>query len=108
MRPLLRFWQMDLSLPGAMNKYSGGDSSAVRDQLKGVQQIQATREAFAAILEDESVVTWGDARFGGDSSAVRDQLKGMQQIQSARGAFAAVREDCRGDSSSAQKKPRFV
>ena len=30
----------------------GGDSSAVRrDQLKGVQQIQATNFAFAAILE---------------------------------------------------------
>ena len=59
----------------------GGDSSAVQDQLKGVQQIQATHGAFAAILEDGSVVTWGDANFGGDSSAVRDQLKGVQQIQ---------------------------
>ena len=28
----------------------GGDSSAVRDQLSGVQQIQATDYAFAAIL----------------------------------------------------------
>ena len=50
---------------------SGGDSSAVQDQLKGVQQIQATEQAFAAILEDGCVVTWGDAAFGGDSSAVR-------------------------------------
>ena len=38
---LLRFWQMDPSLPGVMQT-NGGDSSAVRDQLKGVQQIQAT------------------------------------------------------------------
>ena len=53
----------------------GGDSSAVRDQLKGVQQIQATNFAFAAILEDGSVVTWGRADAGGDSSAVRDQLR---------------------------------
>ena len=30
----------------------GGDSSAVQDQLKNVQQIQATRLAFAAILGD--------------------------------------------------------
>ena len=37
----------------------GGDTSSVQDQLKGVQQIQATGEAFAAILEDGSVVTWG-------------------------------------------------
>ena len=63
----------------------GGDSSAVRDQLKGVQQIQATIWAFAAILADGSVVTWGDALCGGDSSAVRDQLKGVQQIQATGG-----------------------
>ena len=30
----------------------GGDILAVRDQLKGVQHIQATHGAFAAILED--------------------------------------------------------
>ena len=35
----------------------GGDSSAVQDQLKGIMQIQATYRAFAAILEDGSVVT---------------------------------------------------
>ena len=39
---------------------SGGDSSEVQDQLKGVQQVQATTSAFAAILADGSVVTWGD------------------------------------------------
>ena len=48
----------------------GGDSSAVLDQLRGVQQIQATDSAFAAMLEDGSVVTWGHAEYGGDSSAV--------------------------------------
>ena len=64
----------------------GGDSSAVRDQLKGVQQIQATEQAFAAILEDGSVVTWGEADCGGDSSAIRDQLRGVQQIQATGGA----------------------
>ena len=47
---------------------SGGDSSAVQDQLKDVMQIQATEKAFAAILEDGSVVTWGHATYGGDSS----------------------------------------
>ena len=57
-------------------------------------QIQATQNAFAAILEDGSVVTWGDADFGGNSSEVRDQLKGVQQIQAtALGAFAAILED---------------
>ena len=38
-----------------------GDEYLVRDQLKGVQQIQASRFAFAAILEDGSVVPWGES-----------------------------------------------
>eukprot|EP00434_Breviolum_minutum_P031190 symbB.v1.2.027583.t1/scaffold2769.1/size71079/1 len=72
----------------------GGDSSAVQDQLRGVQQIQATLDgAFAAILEDGCVVTWGDEYFGGDSSAVRDQLKNVQQLQATTRSFAAILED---------------
>ena len=58
---------------------SGGDSSAVRDQLRDVRQIQATQSAFAAILGDGSVIAWGHARCGGDSSAVHDQLRDVQQ-----------------------------
>ena len=45
--------------------------------------------AFAAILTDGSVVTWGSARHGGDSSAVKDQPKNVQQIQASAGAFAS-------------------
>ena len=67
----------------------GGDSSAVRDQLKGVQQIQAARGFFAAILADRSVVTWGFEDFG----RRRDHLKGLQQIQATQRAFAAILED---------------
>ena len=84
---------MDLWLPGVLKK-GGGDCSAVHDQLKGVQQIQAVYNgAFAAILEDGSVVTWGSTVVGGDSSAVQDQLKGVKQIQATVGAFAAILED---------------
>jgi len=71
--------------------YRGGDSSNVQGQLKNVQQIQATDWAFAAVLDDGSVVTWGDPDVGGDSSAVQRQLKNVQQIQATRGAFAAIR-----------------
>ena len=53
----------------------------------------STRLAFAAILEDGSVVTWGDADFGGDSSFVRDELKNVQQIQSTWYAFTAILGD---------------
>ena len=56
---------------------AGGDSSAVQDQLKSVQEIQANASAFAAIIGDGSVLTWGRAATGGDSSAVQDQLKNV-------------------------------
>ena len=97
---------------------SGGDSSAARDQLRGVQQIHASSGSFAAILEDGSVVTWGAARLGGDSSTVQDQLRGVQQIHATNGAFAAILEDGSvvswgpagfgGDSSAVQDQLRGV
>ena len=62
------------SLPGVMQMLAV-NSSAVREQLKGVQQIEAANGAFAAILADGFVVTWGDADFGGDSSAVQHELR---------------------------------
>ena len=65
----------------------GGDSSSVQDQLKNVQQIQTNACAFAAILGDGCVVTWGDDECGGDSSAVQEQLKTVQQIQTSCSAF---------------------
>ena len=71
----------------------GGDSSKVRDQLKGVQHVQSNGSAFAAILADGSVVTWGDPDLGGDSSEVRDQLNDVQQVQSNGSAFAAILAD---------------
>ena len=83
---------MDLWSPGG-NSTWGGDSSAVQDQLTGVQKIQATNAAFAAILGDASVITWGSVWNGGDSSSVQDQLKDVQQIQQTAGAFAAILGD---------------
>ena len=71
----------------------GGDSSSVQEQLRNVQQIQASISAFAAILVDGLVVTWGDGMSGGDSRAVQDQLRDVQQIQACKWAFAAVRGD---------------
>ena len=84
-----------------------------------MQQIHATNAgAFAAILEDGCVVTWGPADFGGDSSAVQDQLRGVQQIHATHRAFAAILEDGSvvtwgdaffgGDSSAVQHELRYV
>ena len=63
------------------------------NKLTGVKHIQSTAAAFAAIMEDGSVVTWGNAYHGGHSSTVQDQLKGVEQIQATGGAFAAILED---------------
>ena len=71
----------------------GGDSRGVQDQLKDVQQIQASLNSFAAILFDGSVVAWGDARGDGNIRAVQDQLRGVQQIQASNCAFAAILSD---------------
>ena len=65
----------------------------MQSQLENVQQIQASKCAFAAILGDRSVVTWGDAYFDGDSSFVQGQLKNVQQIHAAEAAFAAILGD---------------
>ena len=60
-------------------------------QLKNTQCIQSRGKAFAAILGDGSVVTWGDANYSGtDSTAVQDQLLSVQQIQATEVAFAAI------------------
>jgi hypothetical protein len=49
--------------------------------------------AFAAILEDGSVVTWGDLGCGGDSSEVQDPLVNVKQLQATGYAFAAILAD---------------
>ena len=71
----------------------GGDSSRVQDQLRNVKQISGTDSAFAAILADGTVVTWGLPNTGGDSSRVQDQLRNVQQICATWSAFAAILAD---------------
>eukprot|EP00439_Symbiodinium_sp_Y106_P083408 s55_g23.t1 len=81
-------------------------------------RVQASGSAFAAILGDGSVVTWGAASYGGNSSSVQDQLKNVQQIQASGSAFAAILGDgsvvtwgaapCGGDSSSVQDQLKNV
>ena len=61
--------------------------------LKSGQQIHATRDSFAAILADGSIVTWGNPHCGGDSDEVRDQLTNVEQIHATHSAFAAILAD---------------
>ena len=143
--PLPQFWQMVQLLPGVIQSlvvtaqqlnlswgmssrlkphyYLGwsrvcGDSSTVESQLRDVQQIEATQHAFAAILADGSVITWGDPESGGDSSTVESQLRDVQQIEATQHAFAAILADgsvitwgdpeSGGDSSTVESQLRDV
>ena len=58
-----------------------------------VQQIHATARAFAAVLADKSVATWGRTAYGGYSAKVRDQLRNVKHIYATRRAFAASLAD---------------
>ena len=87
-------------------------------RLRALQSRRTVASAFAALLGDGSVVTWGGAQIGGDSSAVQDQLKNVQQVQASSGAFAAIRADGSvvtwghavygGDSSAVQAQLKNV
>ena len=70
--------------------------------LVGVQLLAANSLAFAALLEDGSVMTWGKAESGGDSRSVEHQLVNVKDIKatryrsdvfSAEAAFAALLQD---------------
>ena len=73
-----------------------GVSSAIQAQLRNVQTVQGTKivsfpvGAFASILSDGSVVTWGNGPTGGDSSSVQEQLINVKQIAATGFAFAAI------------------
>lgn len=64
----------------------------MQEQLRNVQQVSATAYAFAAILADRTVVTWGDSQHGGNSSR-RNRLRNVQHVHATRFAFAAILAD---------------
>ena len=53
----------------------------LQGQMCGIQQLQASAAAFAAVLADGSVAAWGDPRHGGRSWAVQHRLKSVRAIQ---------------------------
>ena len=96
-------------------KLQSGDSLSLH--LRRVQAC-SNFNAFAAILGNGCVVTWGDDRYGGDSSAVQKQLRNVQAIQATDFAFAAILGNgsvvtwgfggLGGDSSAVQEQLRNV
>ena len=72
----------------------GGDSSAVSVSCNRASCRSFPPNAFAALKEDGSVVTWGYLYSGGDSRSVSAELQsGVTQIFSTSAAFAALKED---------------
>eukprot|EP00439_Symbiodinium_sp_Y106_P080548 s955_g19.t1 len=63
----------------------------LEEELHDVQQLVATRFAFAALLGNGTVVTWGKAAFGGRGK--QEQLKRVELLRASMGAFAAIRDD---------------
>ena len=59
-------------------------------KYRNIQRIYCDVLAFAAVLGNGHVVTWGRAGYGGDSAAVQEQLRDVQHISSTLGAFAGV------------------
>ena len=73
-----------------------GDGTVMRDvssPLRRVSVVQATSQAWAAILEDGSVVTWGNPSFWGDSGWAEPELHDVVEIQATDFAFAALMRD---------------
>jgi hypothetical protein len=56
-------------------------------------KVATTDYAFAAVLGNGSVVSWGKHHFGSDSSLVQHRLKKVKDISATRVAFCALLED---------------
>ena len=57
--------------------YGGGQLCSPRNSSKMCSRLQQRMGPFAAILDDGSLVTWGNRDRGGDSSAVQDLLANL-------------------------------
>ena len=68
----------------------GGDPSTVKAALIGVDAINSTYSAFAAVLKDRTVVTGGAKGAGGDSTTIQAALGGVKTIYSTDLTFAAL------------------
>ena len=61
--------------------------------LRGVDKIYFTPSAFAPVVKDGTVVTWGDLNYSSDSRSVQAALRGVDKIYSTSYEFAAVLKD---------------
>ena len=73
------------------NALFGGDSSAVRDQLKDVVSVDGFARAFAALRTDGAVITWGDMDCGGDMSELAPVRSSLWTPGNRQQAFVHLR-----------------
>merc|ERR1712062_689313 len=71
----------------------GGDAGWRQDLLTNIKSIVSADAAFAALKNDDSVVTWGSRRCGGDAGENQDRLINISHIVGEENAFAARRMD---------------
>ena len=81
---------LDASASIKQSGVQSGDSLTLH--ISRTQACGSSR-AFAGILGDGRVATWGHGALGGDSRSIQDQSQDVQQIQASEGAFAAILGD---------------
>eukprot|EP00438_Fugacium_kawagutii_P036591 Skav223943 [mRNA] locus=scaffold1465:385569:403251:+ [translate_table: standard] len=58
--------------------------------MRGWWQVCASQGAFAALLGNGSVVTWGDVDYGGESQVHQEELRDVRLLRSSFTLFAAI------------------
>jgi len=75
-------------------KYGGKISHEILPKLKKIKMMVSSGTAFAALLDNGNVVTWGHANDGGTiPEEIQCKLKNIKTIFSTVGAFAALSND---------------
>lgn len=84
---------VDEPVTAVTTQKEGGDTSTVQSELKNIIKIFSTKDAFAALRSNGTVVTWGNPNNGSDSSDAQSELKNITAIFAGPDAFAALRSD---------------
>ncbi len=77
---------------------SGGDCSTAADKLlrSRVKKIVSTDSAIIALLEDNTVTSWGSKFLGGDSSMFEEELHDIEALYPGTYSCLALRKDKKG------------
>jgi len=70
--------------------YTDNDLNIKIDKIEKYVNIYANKEAFAALLENGNVITWGNVINGGDSEKVMKYLVNITEIKKTDYSFAAI------------------